>query len=770
MMKCGLTNLFTLTLGTVMICVLADVTAGEEYRFERKQDWESWTFPRGALAQYEDGSIGLSRVYKDIDAAADARDFLHVVKSSKEPIPGGIRVVGSGAATAANVIDGRVDTWWQPDPDAALQDRWVEVNLGRMVHATKIRLTFPDTMGVRPFRNFSVYINDGERATAARDVFQFTRIGRTTEPNQAKVVEYNLFTLDPGPAEGDHLNMSDTLHFAAVQYVRFKAEDLYPESALAGIEVVAIGDNLALGSVSRGGGVRAGSNVNNSAAFSDGDHNTKWIATGTGSWEDEGHYFEWDLGAVYWLDRMVIEYGHPWGRPQLKEVEVSTSDGSPAAGLTAARVRSNFDYQLLTVVNANRSPVRHLYDLNFPPRKARHIFYRNTKTDDDGGWIWYMMFEYAIYGDGYVAEVEMVSDFIDLGGTKSIRRLSWDGELPVGTYVEIRSQTGDTFFIEKKFYHKNGIEVTEAQYNKLPKSQKLPVVELRRRGSDWSGWSPIYIDRDGAFLSPSPRQFAQLQVKLGNNNPLVAPLLRNIVLDFDTALVSGGVTSRIKPRQADFDSLETFSLVLKPDFRAGDQGFNRVVIHSQASVERVELAVGGVPVLPLGVEVMTDTLQLGLPEIVRNDSVEVTLHARIRANATVFDAWVGLADDELLQGVRPEGENSATVFVPSVATGVGLIRRVVVSSMVSPNGDGVNDQGVIRFVLAKIEGAAMPEVSIYDLSGRRMRRVEPAADGYNWDGRDNAGELLPPGAYVCEIKMVADIGDQYVHRIVNLAY
>jgi hypothetical protein len=753
----------------VAFWTLAGVGAvlADEFRFERKVDWDSWAFPQGVLVLDEDGSIGLSRVDKQINAAADARNFLHTIKSSKEPIPGGIRVVGSGQSTAAHVIDGRADTWWQPDPDAARQDRWVEVNLGRMVHATRIRLIFPDTLGVRPFRSFSVYVNDGERATAARDVFQFTRVGRTTEPNHQRVVEYDLTTLDPGEAIGDHLNTADTLNYAMLQYVRFRAEEDDPAAALAGIEVITIGENLALGSVGRGGGIRAGSNVNNSAAFSDGDHNTKWIATGTGSWEDEGFFFEWDLGAVYWLDRMIIEYGNPWGRPLVREFVVSTSAGASVDGLTIDRVRSNFDYQKLTEVDAKPSPVRFVYDLIFPPRKTRHIFYHNK--DPGEGWVSYMMFEYALYGEGYVAEVEMLSDFIDLGGIKSVRRLTWDAELPEGTFVEVRSQTGDAFLIERQYYHKSGIELSEAQWNKLPTSQKQPLVETQRRGPEWSGWSPPYVEADAVFLSPSPRRFVQLRVRLGNDNPDVTPLLRNIVLHFDDALISGGVSSRILPRQVGFDSLQSFRYVLTPDFRSGDQGFNRVQIQMPAPVEEITVKVGGVKVVPIAVTMVGDSLQVDLPQRVRRDSVEVEFQTRIQDNATTFDAWISVVGENLLQGTRPEVEDAVTVFVPSVARAGALIRQIVVTPLVSPNGDGINDEASIVFALAKVEGRAA-DVVIYDLSGRRVRVVTARAEGYRWDGRDEGGRLLPPGAYVCQIELAADIGVEIAHRVINLAY
>ncbi len=35
---------------------------------------------------------------------------------------------------------------------------------------------------------------------------------------------------------------------------------------------------------------------------------------------------------------------------------------------------------------------------------------------------------------------------------------------------------------------------------------------------------------------------------------------------------------------------------------------------------------------------------------------------------------------------------------------------------------------------------------------------------------DDDGGLLPPGAYLCRIMLDADVGEQTVHRIINLAY
>ncbi len=754
----------------VAIAAASTPSLADVFQFETRTDWETWSFPPGVFVQGDDGSITLNRTSREINASANAREFLHAVKSTRDLVPGGVRVF-SAAEMADNLIDQDPATWWQPSADDVLRDWWIEVDLGRMVYATKIRLTFPDTTGAEPFRNFSVYVNDGERSVAAKDIFQFIRVGRTTEPNRERVVEYTLSTLDPGPATGEHLVTADTLDYAAVQYIRFVPEHVQPGAALAEVEVIAIGDNIALGTVLRGGSVRAGTSIGNSGAFSDGDHNTSWTMSGSLAWDENGHWYEWDLGAAFWLDRMVIEAGAPivyGGNAQINGIQIATSDGTPTGGLTASRVQSAFDYEFLSHIDATRAPVRSLYDLQFEPRKTRHIFFHRTSILQ-GFKTFYLIFEQALYGTGHVAEVDMVSDFIDLGGASSIRWLTWDADLPEGTYVEIRSQTGDTFFIEQKFYNKNGIEVSEAQWNKLPKSQKQDIVEIQRPGSDWSGWSQVYLEQDGAFLSPSPRRYVQLQVKLGNDNPDVAPVLRRISLHFDDALISGGVTSRIFPRQVGFDSLQVFNYTLVPSFRAGDQGFDRVDIQVPAAVDEVSVRVGGESIEPMAVTMVDDSLRIELPMRVQRDSVDIEFRTRIQANATLFDAWVSVAGEDAQQGVRPEDQHSSTVFVPSVATGGELIRLVDVSSVFTPNGDGINDEAVINFSLAKVEGSP-PEVSIHDLSGRQLRIMSSGADGFRWDGQDENGRLLAPGLYIVSISLHADIGEQTVHRLVNLVY
>ncbi|MYA21716.1 MAG: hypothetical protein F4Z30_02515, partial [Gemmatimonadetes bacterium] len=186
-----------------------------------------------------------------------------------------------------------------------------------------------------------------------------------------------------------------------------------------------------------------------------------------------------------------------------------------------------------------------------------------------------------------------------------------------------------------------------------------------------------------------------------------------------------------------------------------------------AEVQEVGVRVGGQSVQPGEVELTDGLLRVGLPERVREDSVEVLFTAQVTANATLFEAWAGDSQQDVRQGVEPLEPRSMIVFVPDVAGG-NLLRNVQVTPVVTPNGDGVNDEAQIDFIVVQVEGN--PNVDIYDLTGSHLRTLDLGAAGFAWDGRDAAGTVLPPGVYICRIQMEADSGDQSVYRTISLAY
>ena len=749
-----------------------------------QDQWRQWTFPQGVLSLAADGSVALRRFRRNIDAVADAAEFFHPNAKGKE-VQGGIRSAGTRMEQAAHILDGAATTWWQPSQEAPLDDWWVEIDLGRLVQAKKIRLTFPDTEGARPLREFSVFATEGTPFLTGQDVFRYDRVGGTTQPSRETVIEYDLATPELGNARGEHLATmsSDSLEYRSIQYVRVVAHAKSWDAALAAVEVEALGDNIAPGTIERGGRIRTGRDPRTIAHIMDGTAATWWTLTSRGDldWRDKGDWFEWDLGATFWIDQLTMVEPPPGfatlGVNSYRNqagFELLTSDGTPIPTEGEERLQSPVDYQLLSFVDnetlGSAGTRNRNFDFRFPARKVRYLFYHHEAPPNRQ--TVFHLFEIFLYGEGHPAAVVMTSNFIDLKGAKSLRRMRWKAETAAETRIEIRTRTGNALDEEIFYYDKNGREIPQGRWNKLPASQKLPEVKVAKAGADWSAWSSAYKESGEVFRSPTPRKFVQIEVRLQTEDPAVAPTLREIALDFDDPLIGGGVFARVSPREAALDSLTVFTFRLGGRTRAGDRGFDRLVFDLPSPLEgAVQLRIGDRRVEPLQVEARGDAVAIDLPEQVRTDSVEVGLPLRLLADAAAFDAWVSsTTQPDIRQGIQPEAPEALTVFVPEIAQAEHLIRALAVTpAVITPNGDGINDRLQLRLLVVKT--TAQPKVAIRDLSGALVASIEPLDQThYAWDGRDDNERLLPPGMYILDAKVETDTRTERRQRIVQVVY
>jgi hypothetical protein len=162
---------------------------------------------------------------------------------------------------------------------------------------------------------------------------------------------------------------------------------------------------------------------------------------------------------------------------------------------------------------------------------------------------------------------------------------------------------------------------------------------------------------------------------------------------------------------------------------------------------------------------------INLPRRVTGDSVTVRFTTRLVEDGTVFKAMVGNTQvPGLYQEVKPTDVGTTTVFLPAVPASQKLIRNVRVTPPVStPNGDGVNDAARIRFNIVKVKKE--PRVVISTMHGVPIRTLEAEEPGvYFWDGRDERGNVVAPGAYLCRIRVATDTGTQTVSTVIRIVY
>ena len=781
--------------GWSAICFLlfAGVREGrsEILTFQGEDGWKSWQKPFGLVEIGEQGQLRLFKFHKEINAVESAHRFTYESKS-KGVVHGGIWEAGSSPETAERIIDGDPETFWRPDSDAILEDWAIEIDLGRAVLARQIRLTFPDQEGARPFRQFTAYISTGTRISVTEDLVLLNPAYRTTRPNQERSITIPLdFQSRDSTMVVDEGLVIDPVReskYRIVQRIRIEAEEKSQDAALAEVEVLGVGDNVSVGTRQRGSFVNGINAVDPQNLF-DGDMNTNHLigsSYGSQGWKDGGVWFGVDLGAVFFIDDIFLYSFRPDEGMLGFSINgtgpghtILYSEGQQSLG-TILPVPEALDYtELLTHVNPNGDRLLYIRYM-FRPRKMRFFFWHGII---DTGWGIVKWGEIMLFSPGYPAEVMLKSDFIDLGQEagddrpKIIKNLSWDADLPPDTRLRLRSRSGNTMAPIYTFYDKKGDAITEEKWKSSPKVIRGPVDTSIVVGEDWGEWSNFYQSSKEPFKSESPRRFVQLEMLLSTEDPQVAPVVERLSIEYEDALLQEA-RGRISPRQVRANVDTRFTYTLWPQSEAQDDGFDllRFTLPGQVDVEGVEVQVGDSVIAPAWVEMRDDSLLVALPERIRGGGISVGFTTRVLDNATVFALDLGSSGRPgLWQSVEPAERRSNVVMLPEMTGSRRLIGDLRIAPAVfTPNGDGVNDQAEISFVVFKLAASEEPRVQIYDLTGRMVRKLDEAATisgrSFTWSGRDQGGELVPPGIYLCRIDLGAEAGVGTELRPLMVAY
>ena len=778
-----------------------------EVRTYDGNDFVTWDHPRGLVNVSAEG-LAARQFGGAYNAASDIAEY-------------GARVVGvhgtrtlrtqSNEPDIGTVIDQDAHTWWKPELADPVESWWFELDLGRAVVATKIRLVFADTVGARPFEFFSVYVSRGIGLRLSPGQVRFDRVGRPFNGNTSRVVELDLQIVDPAAATAPYLAMEDTLDFDIIRFVRFEATGKTPDAALAEIEVETVGFNLSTRVTTENrledgmevwGGQAWTSNVRDCPACGkaigadglvDGDLGGRYWsieAAQNDDWRAWGHWSVIDLGHVFRVERLVwvpviasvspFLYGYEqWRQGGWTLTDFLVSDGTPSS-LSDPEVEGPYEYEMLTSIDNVDTPPRNFYDFQFPPRDTRLILWRRMELS--GSWAKALQL-FIFPAEGYPAEVSLESPDMDLGGAFSVRRVEWDADVLPNTRIEVRTQTGNGYQTVTRYLLKNGVEVTKADYEAAKSRNRGDIIEDEIRDPSWSSWSRPHVVSGQAFQSPTPRRWVKVHVTLGSTDADVMSVLRSLSFIMNSPVISSGLAGELSPRTAALDSLQEFTYTITPnDDDPGDAGFDRVVVMVPPEATDAQLmraTVGGSEV-DATAELRGDSLVVALPPpVVRGDSVEVIFRSRVFRSPTVFDVFVGNSvQEDNLQGVSPAELGLDQVYIPEVVDAASLFRNIDHTEVFTPNGDGTNDQYRLAFNVIKVdvaEASGAPRVRVYSLDGRQVAELESATPitgraEYIWDGRDLKGATVPPGVYIVHLRIDTDAVDEVAQRLVNVVY
>jgi len=341
---------------------------------------------------------------------------------------------------------------------------------------------------------------------------------------------------------------------------------------------------------------------------------------------------------------------------------------------------------------------------------------------------------------------------------------------------------------------------------------------------NWSPWSAPYSAADGASaagvrnISPAPRAYIQFRVDFVSQELLSGNILKSMAFEFTRPALADALVAEVFPREVDVAQDISFVYAVRAEVgRSGLQGFNSFELSTPGRVERIErleiVDADGQSILnhlfsvqDAVTEEETDTgaivavtsitdegFTVRFPQI-ETDGTILKIHFvnRIFAYSTDFSGRALIQGTAAFQQVQSgdagflgesdaDFESGITVLSAAV-TQSGLIGTVAFDTpFFTPNGDGANDRLRLRFEVLTVVGKADIRVELFDVSGRRLATIFEHQGGngtYNganfpdldWDGTDNHGDLLPPGAYLIRVEVDGDARSSATVRAVGMAY
>ena len=342
--------------------------------------WPAWNFPLGSL-DFSDEGVRPAFVREQVNAALDASAFTY-----GDGGQGGIRSAGTDLAGAANILDGREDTFWEPNLADPLDKWWIEIDLGRLVWAQKVVVKFAVEGQGDPFLQFKVLTANGDPAFLQSESFSYLPAGHSEGLNKSqRVYEFELQPtrqVDPGltgrliqflqvVATASDLGQAeqisaarwnslpeeergDVLYFRRESSGVLRSIDQAAYEAIAAewqgpveyyrrerprltqVEVWTMGDNISLGALDRGGEIIGYGNLGAEKLTVDGEWGSFWSVEVGFSGNDPAVVFQdphrniyFDLGTWYWVNRAAIVFGDRYSRA-FPNYGIALSDGSRA--------------------------------------------------------------------------------------------------------------------------------------------------------------------------------------------------------------------------------------------------------------------------------------------------------------------------------------------------------------------------------------------------------------------------------------------------------
>ncbi|MFT5378545.1 MAG: hypothetical protein ACI906_005391 [Candidatus Latescibacterota bacterium] len=512
-----------------------------------------------------------------------------------------------------------------------------------------------------------------------------------------------------------------------------------------------------------------------------------------------------DLGARFGVDRVVfyprMTDQFPFSSDYLRGYEIFLNDGL-AQNLFASG-QPIFTSPILREPD-NRQP---RVDAGIEAQFVRYLELKSIST------LGFEIDEIEVYGRGFVPTAGYVSDVLDLGEEVVWGQIDWSEVFAgnaVDSRLEVRARSGSDLTPDQYFRtvsvdgvsssvptDSKGDTLTESTYNRLKENERGPI---RVDAANWSQWQ---LAGNGQDLNlPAPRRYLQFSIDFANLNLAASRAVADLSFEFEKPPVDR-IVAEIGPPQTQVGEETTFTYFARVINGTGRAGFTRFEVETPARVAAIrsveiqdaqgnrldgaEFSAADLSAVPIvdgafSIEEITNSyFALGLPAQSADGALlKIVFDAAVFRYGTRFQGRA-FADATTEIPLQTEGGDAT----PEMLTDELLV-RVTVGSQVSgplevfpraftPNGDDINDIAQISYTVLHLLEPSPAVVRVYDLAGRSVRdlsstEVQNGRVELHWDGRNNKGDLLPPGTYLVQVEIRSDSKTERRTSSVAIAY
>jgi hypothetical protein len=463
--------------------------------------------------------------------------------------------------------------------------------------------------------------------------------------------------------------------------------------------------------------------------------------------------------------------------------------------------------------------------LDFPKQYVRFIRLQRKPSIDDGvrGVMQGTIGEFELKGAGVPRRVIYVSQIMDLGRIVNFGNIHWSvtpmryvngvaeevENANASMRVEVRSgrdsdpnvyheftDTGAERVVTRERYENELKQPDQATGGGIQEGKPGLRASVVYDSENWTFWS-FPITQPGVQAPLERGSHIQARITLESESYFDFVRLDSLWLETSAPLarqVVGEIARSDEPdperglTEVSLGEMTDFTYDIRAQFdNVGQGGFDalRIRTGSRPSFKQLEMGDPLVAVDPSEVREEDGELVIYLPRRVTrqsSDPLRVVFGAEVFVFANtfageVFDTQSTSLPQQIEAGDASDaiGTNNLRVLGGSEQTGDIIEDLRFVSSAVTPNGDGINDALRIEYTLFRMPAPIPVELNVYDLQGRRVGQVELGLQSagpqqVEWDGSNGSGALLPPGMYLIEIALRAELKTFRHLQPVGVAY